>query len=164
MAERGVVLWMTSLLLGLLAWLAAATLQQAAHAALQARAEAQVWQARWQADALAGRLSRLPVPTADAAASDPWQPSRLPGQAAGALLPRGRETALRAGSAPATMLSPGQRAWSLTRQPLQPGDLGEGQSILPGDDLQRWQLQVSVRPGRLPARSWRYDFLQRSSP
>lgn len=164
MAERGVVLWMTSLLLGLLAWLAAATLQQAAHAALQARAEAQVWQARWQADALAGRLSRLPVPAADADGADPWQPSRPPGQAAGALLPRGREAVLRAGPAPTALLSPGQRAWSLMRQPLQPGDLGEGQATLPEHDLQRWQLQVSVRPGRLPARSWRYDFLQRSSP
>lgn len=174
MAERGHVLWLMAVLLGVLAWLALTGLQTAATSGFAVQTELRAWHQRQRAEAIAAVLLRQPLPSArDMDAGKPWSPQLAVGRGLmqqGAGQGRGGyvdAAALQQTSAPlATPPDAGSWRWQLQRLPDVASDSEEGTDVtaFPQRQPQRWQLDVLVREGRAPASGWRLSYRQQAMP
>lgn len=169
MAERGAVLWVMSVLLGLLGYLAVTSLQAGAQAGLEARQLLRSRARTWHAEALAGRLARLPIPAA-VPAQGVWQPATPQGQvraASGVRQGRAQDLDGRLLLADAvTVLPPNHWRWQLQRLPRQDDLLEEGTDVSawPERAVQRWALVVEASDAFGSVTAWRHDFLQQAAP
>ena len=171
--QRGHVLWLMLMLLGLLAELAVGSLQLAARDGLQAAAEAGEQQRDAEAEALARALEALPVPSPGVAdLTRPWHPGSssedMTSQGCG-LGPEpgyaGRCDWPVAGDLMASAESGLGWHWQLFRLPDEvPDDAGTDYQAFPQLRPQHWRLQVVVTGVGGRRAGWRYDYRQQAEP
>lgn len=174
MAERGHVLWLMALLLGVLAGLALTGLQTAAMSGFAVQADVRALHQRQRAEAIVAAVLRQPLPSArDVSAVSPWSPQLAVGHGLiqqGAVRSRMNyvdASAMQPTSAPLSgMPDANTWRWQLQRLPDVASDSEEGTDVsaFPQLQPQRWQLDVLVREGAAPASGWRLNYRQQAMP
>lgn len=169
--QRGHVLWLLLLMLGLLAELALASLQMAARTGLSLQAMEAGLQQDARAEAIAAAVAGLPVPAAASheLPSPPWHPLTAEGAVQTACAGAGPESyvALTENcSGTDGLQSPGW-SWQLARVTALSGGGSDGSDdqAFPGLFRQQWQLRVQVRDRRSRQdRDWLFLYRQLALP
>lgn len=172
-SQRGHVLWVMLMLLGLLAELAVTSLQQATRSGLMVLADERRQRRDARADAIAMALEALPVPAfRDVSERSPWHPRQalddMAIQGCGAAA-AGSYLAACELSAAGDLLAPGLRPvgwhWQLLRLPDdEAGSDGTDLAAFPGLRPQPWLLQVVVTGHDGQSGAWRYRYRQQAAP
>lgn len=172
-SQRGHVLWMMLVLLGLLAELATASLQQAASSGLMALADERRQRREARAESVALALEALPVPASrDASAGLLWGAQQavddVARQGCGRAAPGSYLTPcdlpVSGDLLTAGMWPPGWH-WQLLRLPDDESE-GEGTDLaaFPGLRSQDWLLQVVISSRDGQSAAWRYRYRQQAAP
>lgn len=172
-SQRGHVLWIMLMLLGLLAELAAASLQQAARSGLMVLADERRLRREARAESVALALEALPVPVSrDASAGLLWGAQQavddMARQGCGRAAPGSYLTpcdlAVSGDLLTADMWPPGWH-WQLLRLPDEENDSeGTDLAAFPGLRPQTWLLQVVISSRDGQSAAWRYRYRQQAAP